>query len=501
VKIEKITSDKNMSKKVTTKTYREIFNSTVLTGGAQFITILIGVVRVKALALILGPVGVGIFGMYHSATWLIETVSGLGISRAGVRQIAEAYGDNSEKRISLTAKVVQRVSMITGIIGLLFVFVGRERLSIITFGDKEHIWGFGIISICLLFNSIFQGNLALLRGMRKIRYMAACQVTGSLLGSFFSIVLVYHWEEKAIASYLVVLSFFSFISSFIYVSKLKISPIVLKFKDFIKEAKELLNIGFAFMLSGLLPIATIYFSRVFISYKLGVEAVGLFTAVTTLSMVYVNMILQAMTSDYYPRLAAISTDNSAIKKMANEQVEMGLLFAVPGILAMISLAPMVLKIFYSQEFCSATSVIRWYLVGVMARVFVYPLGIILPAKKLTRIMVILEFFSGVIQILSLIYCLEIWGLDGAGISYMISSMIYMVFILFIVGLKAGFKFSKRTLVLGGISIVLATINYNLVLWLPFVNGTWISFFVSFITLILSIYMIKKNITGCVSFTR
>jgi len=72
--------------------YRRIFKSTALIGATQVINILLGIVRTKVLAVLPGLSGMGIAGMYQSATGQIGTPAGCGIGSAWVRQIAEAVG-------------------------------------------------------------------------------------------------------------------------------------------------------------------------------------------------------------------------------------------------------------------------------------------------------------------------------------------------------------------------------------------------------------------------
>ena len=47
-------------------------------------------VRAKVLAVLLGPAGTGLLGLYQQVTRLTATVSRFGIASAGVRQIAES---------------------------------------------------------------------------------------------------------------------------------------------------------------------------------------------------------------------------------------------------------------------------------------------------------------------------------------------------------------------------------------------------------------------------
>ena len=59
--------------------YRQILRSSSIMGSAQAISYLVGLVRVKIVALILGPTGVGLIGIYTSAVTIVGSVTGLGV--------------------------------------------------------------------------------------------------------------------------------------------------------------------------------------------------------------------------------------------------------------------------------------------------------------------------------------------------------------------------------------------------------------------------------------
>ena len=74
----------------------------------------VGIVRSKALALLLGPAGFGLTGLYWSILNFGESVAGMGVNTAGVRQIAAAAGADEPTRIGLTAAVLRRSSLALG---------------------------------------------------------------------------------------------------------------------------------------------------------------------------------------------------------------------------------------------------------------------------------------------------------------------------------------------------------------------------------------------------
>ena len=107
-------------------TYGQILKSSALIGGSSVVNIVIGIVRTKAMAVLLGPAGFGLMGVYGSIADLAQSIAGMGINSSGVRQIAEAVGTGETERIARTVAVLRRTSVFLGILGaiLLVVFSG-----------------------------------------------------------------------------------------------------------------------------------------------------------------------------------------------------------------------------------------------------------------------------------------------------------------------------------------------------------------------------------------
>ena len=57
--------------------YRSIFKATSLFGGVQVYQILIQIIKSKFVAVLLGPAGVGIMGLYQSGLQLIQQISSM----------------------------------------------------------------------------------------------------------------------------------------------------------------------------------------------------------------------------------------------------------------------------------------------------------------------------------------------------------------------------------------------------------------------------------------
>jgi len=421
--------------------YSQIVKSTALIGGTQVLNILIGIVRVKILALFLGPVGIGLAGMYQAATAMIGTLTGLGIGPAGVRQIAEAAASGDERRMARTVALLRRAAWISGLLGMALVLILAKPLTVATFGNDHYTEGVALVSLTLLFGGISAGQTALLQGLRKLKELAACNLLGSLFGTVASIALVYYLRDRGVAPFLVAVAGFSILTSWWYARKVDFPNTRLPWRETFQEARPLLGMGASFLALGLLASGVGYAVRILVIHELGMHAIGLYTAASNISLLYVGIIINAMGADFYPRLTSVANDHAAVNRLVNQQAEMGVLMALPGLLVTLLLAPWVMRIFYSGEFVAAAGLIRWQILGMGLRVACWPLSYILLAKGLGKTMVILETVSSVIQIAITALFLHLWGLDGCG-SGLLLFMAFATLCMTVVGYKiTGFTWS------------------------------------------------------------
>lgn len=446
--------------------YRQIFKSTAVVGGAQMIMIVIGIIRTKVLALLLGPSGIAIAGLYQSATTMIGTVTSMGIGASGVRQIAEASSTGDEKKIARTTITLRRAAAISGLIGMTVVLLLCVPLSKLSFGDDSHWQGIALISLTLLFAGISGGQIALLQGLRKIREQAMAALCGSVLGAVASISLVVFLGEKGIAPYLVVIAAFGILTSWWFARHVPVRPLRLSWRETWAEARPLLGLGAAFMVSGLFSTGASYLSNILIRRELGEESLGLYQATWTLSTLYVGIILSAMGADFAPRLTAAANDHPQMNRLVNEQTEMGLLFAVPGVLATITLAPWVLLVFYSSEFMGAGEIIRWQIIGIALRVVCWPLGLIYIAKGRSKLFMCYEGVFSSLGILLLWCGMRLWGLPGIGAAFAAQYVIVTIVNLLIARSICGFSWSGRCLKILTAASVLVALAFAAAVLLP-----------------------------------
>jgi len=413
-------SDNEVNTDLTEKTstsYGQILKSTTIVGGSQVINIVLGIIRTKFLAVLLGPSGVGLMGMYTAVTGIMGTITSMGIGASGVRQIAEAHGTNDDQKIARTIITLRRVSFFLGLLGMLATIVLCVPLSRFTFTSGEYAWPIALLSVTLFFSAISGGQTALIQGLRRIGDLATLSVLGGLLGTIVSIPMIFLWEKDGIVPFLITVSAMTILTSWWYARKIPVERIFLGWRETIREARGLLSLGLVFMSTGLMTTAVMYLIRVLIVRQLGMDNVGLYQASSTLSNLYIGVILGAMGMDFYPRLTAVAEDNTACNRMVNEQTEVGLLIAVPGILATLTFAPLVIQIFYSANFIPAYEVLRWQIMGIFLRVVSWPMGFILLAKGKGKAFFWTESISNAVHLSMIWLGIRYFELEGAGMAF------------------------------------------------------------------------------------
>ncbi|MBN2157867.1 MAG: O-antigen translocase [Spirochaetes bacterium] len=441
------------------KSYKQIIKSTTIMGGSQVVTIILRIIRTKALALLLGPAGVGIIGIYDSITSLGSTIAGVGLEISGVRQIAEASSTGDEEKISRTIISLRRTALLSGIIGAVLLLILSNSVSRITFGNSEHARDIAILSITVLFTAVTGGQTALIQGMRRIRDLAMLSILGAFWGTVFSIPIIYFFGPRGIVFFMIMVSAMSIVSSWWYSRKIPVRKMRMSLKETVAEAKPLLRLGIVFMTTSLIGFGSLYIIRVLVVRNLGLEAAGMYQAATTLSALYVGFILDAMGRDFYPRLTALAGDSDAFKSLVNKQIETGLLIAIPGVLATMSLAQIVIYVFYSSKFMPAYDVLRWQLLGDVLRIMTWPMGFILLAKGNSRFYFWTELFGRVFHLGLIWLGIQFFGLTGTGMAFFGMYVLYGIMIYLVVKNRYQFTWSPMSVRIGILTVCVTAVVF------------------------------------------
>jgi PST family polysaccharide transporter len=427
--------------KDTQHTYGQILKSSALIGGSSILNSGLGAVRNKAIAIILGQTGVGLFSIYGLINDLTRSIAGMGVNNSGVRQIAEAVGSGDAQRIARTVTVLRRVAFCSGALGALLLLVLCKPLSWLTFKDYRHTGSVALLALAVFFGDISQGQAALVQGMRRIADLARMSVLGAFYGTLFSIPIIYFFHENGVAPSLVCVAAMGILTSWWYARKIKVERVSLTMRQAREEISALFRLGIVFMTTGMMPLGTSYLISILVLRQFNLAAVGCYQAAWTLGGQYVVFITQAMGADFYPRLTAVANDHRECNRLVNEQAEVGLLLAGPGIVATLTFAPLVIHMFYSAQFYPAIEILRWFCLGMMLRVASWPMGFIIIAKGERKLFFWVEFLSNA-SFAALVWAgLRAFGLNGTGMAFFALYLLNFIGLYLVVRRLSGFRWS------------------------------------------------------------
>lgn len=400
--------------------YRRILKSSSIIGGASVINIVIGLVRTKILAVLLGPAGVGLVSLYTSLMQSAATLATMGLSTVGTRQIAEAIGTEDLRALAVARRAMFLGTLLLASAGALVVWSLRDLLALHVLGSSKHasIIGWLALGVALSVAGAAQG--ALIQGMRRIGDMAKLSVYGSLLNTIFGLALLWQYGTTGLVAYILVGPLMSFLLGHWYVSRLpKCDTTNVTFAEISEQWNILLKLGIPFMGAGLVGLLVQLWIRVEVGNTLGAEALGHFQAAWMISMQYIGFVLGAMGADYFPRLTSVIHDRQAATRLVNEQTEIALLLSAPVFIAMIGLTPWIIDLLYSAAFMPAVEILRWQILGDVLKVASWPLGFVILAAGASKTFFWTETFSSLLMGSLIAILLSRVGLRITGIAFLI----------------------------------------------------------------------------------
>jgi len=461
-------------------------------GGAAGITMLFGMIRGKFAAVLIGTTGLGLNASFTAIQTLIGTLAGLGLQSSAVREIAAAFSKDDQQEIGRKVLTLRRICWLTGLIGMVTMMLLSPMISLITFGHQNYTLDIAVLGLIILFANLSGGQMALIQGMRRIGDIARVNIVTGVLGTVAAIGFYATFGLEGIVPALVTTSAAQLVLSWNYARQVQVPDVTLTLRQTFAEASAMIKLGVVLMWNGLMGSGVTYLTIMFITQHEGTQVVGLFSAAFALSGMFVNFVLGAMSADYYPRLTGVASDKPAMVRMVNEQTEIGLLLALPGLLATMVFAPWIIQIFYTSEFIGAVESLRWFILGCIGRVISWPMGYIMLALGKSRWLIVSESVMHAVHIFFIYIGVQIFGLVGVAQAFFLLYVLHILVTLFIGRKLIYFSWSNRVRVKIIASVIASAFSLLACLQLERIPATLIGTAIIALTLFASAAMIISN---------
>nr|WP_255529317.1 O-antigen translocase [Luteimonas sp. MC1572] len=414
--------------------------SSSIIGGASVINILIGLLRTKVAAVVLGPAGIGLIGFLSNLMATAATVAAMGSGVVGTRQIAAANATTDAVTLATSRRALFWGTLALAVLGSSLFWLMRDELATQVLDDASLTGAVGWLALGVGFSVAAGSQSALLNGMRRIGDLARTSVLSALLATIVGVPVLLHWREQGLLAYLLLTPISTFLVGYWYTSRLPgIGRAPLVWSDLRREWSFLARLGMPVMLAGLVVLAGQLLVRTMVQHELGVDALGYFEAAWVISMTYAGFVLRAMGTDFYPRLTAVIHDPAAVNRLVNEQSEAALMLAGPVLLGVLALAPWVVQLLYSNEFAEAAGVLRWQIMGDILKVACFPLGYIILAAGEGRTFLFSDTLSMGVFVLTVWIGVPTFGLPATGIAFLLMYMVNLPIVFWLAHKRSGFR--------------------------------------------------------------
>ena len=394
-----------------------------LFGGVQVMGILCSIVRTKLVAMWIGPVGIGLFGLFNNALEMISTGTNLGIRSSSVRDISQAHDSTTPGLVAKMVAVVRKWSLWLGLFGALVTLMLAPLLSELTFGDQSHLWGFVALSVAVLLGAITNGEYAVLQGSARLKRLASVTLWGTLTGLAVSIPLFYLLRERSILPSILAYAMALAAFAWLFRNKEYAKPQLSRRENF-DMGKGFVKLGIFMTLGNFASILASYAFNAWLNMNAGTEAVGFYQAGYTLINKYTGLILTALGMEYYPRLSKVANSRLRLRAFVSQEINVAIAVMAPVVALFILLRELVVWILYTPEFNVILTFVSWGMIGTVLRTLSWCLAFTILAKGDGKTYLWTEVASAIINLVLNIVFYRWWGLTGLGIAFLVSYLLY-----------------------------------------------------------------------------
>ena len=243
-----------------------IIKDTLLYSGANYITIIIGIVVSVFSKKILGVSGAGSWALL-SVVLLYGTYICLGIKNSLYREVPQCIGAKEVAKAGKIQNVTFSYLIVISLVGSVVIWI----LSFYLFTDPVLKTGVKIVAVLVFVTQMYNLVLTILRARKQISILSKVVVFNSLFVAVFALPGAYLFNVNGFAAGMVVSTALSF-----YFSK-RWGNIRFSLEFDLVQIWHLLKIGLAMFLSGILYRTFMNIDKIMIGKMLGLEQLGLYT--------------------------------------------------------------------------------------------------------------------------------------------------------------------------------------------------------------------------------
>ena len=413
-----------------------------LLGGAQVLALLMNLLRNKLSSKILGTIGFGFIGLYSRTVQMFSDFTNLSLSYSAVRKLSEVYENSSSQEVEHYVKVTRSLALLTGIVGmLLFMVFSPFVMSAVSDGTEFSVWYLLLLSPTVLFMAVSGGELAVMRGVRRINSLAIYTLWTAFSGLLVALPMYYFMGVAGILPSILLIAFLQMAGVLFHTIKLfgyKVAPFSMRL---LRDGADMIKLGAGYIYTTMLVSFTAWAIYTMVSDIGGDSELGLFSSGYLLLSMLPSVLFAASDSEYYPRLSGAFGDLKVRNAMVNEQIEVHSLVQTPVILSVVLLLPFLMPLLYTNEYAPAVVMTQIAMFGLLFHVLTYPMSFMALSKGDVMVFILQETVFNVVNMLLIFVGYSKWGLAGAGVALLLARIIDFAVSFSVTYFRYGFRLS------------------------------------------------------------
>lgn len=407
-------------------------------GSLQMINVVCSVLRAKLVAVWIGPVGVGLFGIFNSAVDMISSIAQLGLRPSAVKEIAKA----SDAELPPLIKTVRRLGWVLGVAGMLLTMALSPLLSLITFGNTDWWWSFALLSATVALNASNNAEGSIFQGMKRFRRLATCTMAGVVAGTVVSVPLYYFMRTQSIVPSIIVYSLCAWVALGFYREPMpKGAAGQVSLGESLAIGKRLLTFGVYFTVSAAVNNVIIYVFISWLNTVASTDTVGLFQAGSTIVNRYAGMVFTALAMEYLPRLARYEASPKRTGLFVSNQLFLSVPCTSAMVCMLIALSGVVVHLLYDSSFMPILPYLALALAGTLLRAYSWCVAMVILARGDGRAFIVSESLSALLFLLLHMGGYLLGGFMGLGIAFALWYGAYSLIVVRIFRRRYGLRLS------------------------------------------------------------
>lgn len=437
----------------------EILKAFLKATSGTFVNILLGGISIKVLASILGPEGLGLFSFLRQIQ-----LTALMSAGGGQNALVQGASSQSGKARQNYLQTVLIFSLLSGsfIAAGIFLFAPLIASRLIGQSDNATIWAVRLLAVPV-FLSVLAGYVNGVQNVyRELGQMALAQIIGALASVLLvypAALLVRQGQKAFLPIWMIILQFTTVTTSIFFLWKRKHLIAILRglWQGYNREA-----ISYFLKFAGVTTVTTLLANFVVLIIRSVIEknqdlaAVGIFEAAWTLSITYISLVAMSFGSYYLPTLSAAQTAEERTA-LVQRMFQFVTLVALPLIVGLIVLKPVIIEVLYSKDFSPSLKLLRWMLIGDYFKLTSWVFTYTMIASADIRMMFWSELAWNSCLLFGSIYALKNFlSLEGIGISFSLLYSVYLIFAIAYAKIKHQVSLNKNLILTwyGGLLLIL-----------------------------------------------